>query len=126
MKCSRYCGPSILALCFLLTFTGCGTIANLTCISLALEPELHPASTMGGVQFDSYMLNHPEKLGLGGKAAFTFDTVLSGIFDLALLPITLPLAAIVGDGPFAPSKEDGKPIDSEKKDQPPAQKNDNR
>jgi len=85
----------------LASLTGCGTFFNLTGISLIDDPKLRPASVMGGTQYDTDLL----KYGPQSERARAFMDMLPSIFfDIGLLPLTLPLAAIFADGPFDPAR----------------------
>ncbi|HXX94245.1 MAG TPA: hypothetical protein VEN81_11475, partial [Planctomycetota bacterium] len=92
---------------------GCGTFANLTALSLIDDPELRPASVMGGTQYDTYLLKRGRRED-GARAAF--DMLFSICGDLALLPITLPIAALVGDEPFDRTSYPPRPSPPEKPD----------
>jgi hypothetical protein len=93
--------------------TGCGSLLNLTGLSTLANPQVRTASVMGGVQTDSYYLEHPPRRGHPCDPLAVFlDLFFSIAADVALLPLTLPIAAIVGDGPFKPedpaSQNEGK------------------
>jgi hypothetical protein len=81
------------------SLTGCGTFFTLTGLSLMDDSKLRPASVMGGTQYDTYLV----KYGPQSERARAFADVLPSIlFDIGLLPLTVPLAALFGDGPFDP------------------------
>lgn len=99
----------LLLLGLVLSTTGCGTMLNLTGLSMLADPEVRPAAVMGGAQTDDYFLKHPGRSSHPcDPLAVVLDLLLSVAADVALLPITMPLAAIVGDGPFA-SEERARP-----------------
>ena len=109
----------LLGICLVSALTGCGTTANLTGLSTLYNPKVRTASVMGGVQTDGYLLEHPNKMrtrdpmeALCLPFALVFDVFLSLVADVTLLPVTIPIAALVGDGPFGPEA----PPKSEPKD----------
>lgn len=81
---------------------GCGTAANVTAFSLIDDAELRPWAVMGGTQYDTYVLKNHR--GQDWSEAL-LDICFSVLADIALLPITLPVAAIIGDGPFEPKNK---------------------
>jgi len=83
----------------LASLTGCGSFFNLTGISLIDDPKLRPASVMGGTQYDRHLSKHGSQQE---RAQAFMDILASIVFDIGLLPITVPLAALFGDGPFDP------------------------
>jgi hypothetical protein len=117
----------LLGICLLSTLTGCGTTANLTGLSTLYNAKVRTASVMGGVQTDGYLIEHPGKLmnsrtdpmeALCLPVALVFDVFLSLVADVMLLPITIPIAAIVGDGPFAPEAHPPSPPKDEPAERP--------
>ena len=110
----------LLALCTLLMTTGCGSLMNLTGISMLQNKELRPASVMGGVQTDADYVKHPPRTSNHpcDPLAVLLDLPFSLVADVGLLPITLPIAAIVGDGPFAPEANRPSPPKGEAEERP--------
>lgn len=76
---------------------GCSSIFNLTGLSMVDDPGLRPASFMGGTRYNTDLM----KSSVGANHARAgADMLFSIVCDIALLPLTLPIAAIVGDHPF--------------------------
>ena len=94
----------VLTLGLFLSTTGCGTLMNLSGISTIRTPKVRAASVMGGVQTDDYLIESPDP-----SLAAPPDLLFSLAADVTLLPVTLTIAAIVGDGPFAPESQPPSP-----------------
>jgi len=110
----------LLVLCLLPTMTGCGTMLNLTGVSTLVNPEVRTASVMGGVQSDGYCLKNPQYSRDPCVSLFVlWDSIFSAVADVALLPLTLSIAAIVGDGPFGPESKSPPPSQDPKKSDVP-------
>lgn len=98
---SRLLGGTLFLL--VATTTGCGTTYNLTGISLTDVPELRPGSFMGGTEYN-LALSKARATSGQDRARAALDAIPSVVADICLMPVTLPLAAIMGDGPFAARK----------------------
>lgn len=113
--CRRTAGSTVLALA-LVGLSGCGTALNLTGLSLIDDPTLRPASFMGGTRYDTHLLKHG---GRDGRCVGMMDAIFSIAADLCLLPVTIPLAALCEDGPFAPAPPSGTSAPARAPGEPP-------